>query len=100
MISQVSLNTLASGLGVQSQVAERAAINIVNANTDGYQGERGQVVSKPLQGAAYVPLPSEGPVDLGQELVGLNQAKLAYGATAHALSSIADTEKTVLDALA
>ncbi|CAA7627929.1 conserved hypothetical protein [Candidatus Terasakiella magnetica] len=97
MISSISLNTLASGLGVQSRAVQTAADNIVNVTTEGYQAEQGQVVSKPLQGASYVPLPSEGPVDLGQEVVNLIRAKQTYAATAHAFSSIAKTEKRGLD---
>ncbi|TAN63294.1 MAG: hypothetical protein EPN20_09995, partial [Magnetospirillum sp.] len=76
------------------------ATNIVNATTEGYQSRQGQVVSKPLQGAAYVPLPPEGEVDLGRELVNLTLAKQSYAATARAISSVATTEKQGLDALA
>ena len=100
MISSTSLTTLVSGLNVQSRVAQSAANNIVNANTPGYAAEQGQVVSKSLQGAAYVPLPPEGEVDLGRELVNLTLAKQTYAATAHAISSISKTEKKGLDALA
>ncbi|MDO8608068.1 MAG: hypothetical protein Q7R40_16150 [Phaeospirillum sp.] len=100
MISSVSLTTLASGLDVQARVAQTAANNVVNAVTEGYRSERGQVVSKPLQGAGYVPLPPEGEVDLGREMVNLTLAKQTYAATARALSSIAKTEKQGLDALA
>ncbi len=99
MISSISLTTLANGLSVQASVAQTAATNIVNATTPGYQSQQGQVVSKPLQGAAYVPLPSEGEVDLGRELVNLTIAKQTYAATAHAISSIAKTETQGIDAL-
>ncbi|TPW02944.1 MAG: hypothetical protein FD129_3122 [bacterium] len=58
------------------------------------------VVSKPLQGAAYVPLPPEGEVDLGREVINLTQAKHVYAATARVYSSIVETEKKGLDALA
>lgn len=100
MISSVSLSTLVSGLSAQSRVAETAANNIVNVTTDGYQAQQGQVVSKPLHGAEYVPLPSEGEVDLGREIVALSQAKHSYAAAAKAFSSIEKTEKRALDALA
>ena len=100
MISSTSLTTLASGLNVQSRVAQTAANNIVNANTPGYAAEQGQVVSRSLQGTAYVPLPPEGGVDLGRELVNLTLAKQSYTAAAHAISSISQTEKKGLDALA
>lgn len=100
MISSTSLTTLVSGLNVQTRVAQTAANNVVNANTQGYQAEQGQVVSRPLQGAAYVPLPPEGEVDLGREMVNLTLAKQTYAATAHAFSSIAKTEQQGLDTLA
>lgn len=100
MISSVSLTTLVSGLGAQSRVVETAASNIVNATTEGYQAQRGQLVSKPLQGADFVPLPPEGEVDLGTELVTLTLASHSYSAAAKAFSSIAETEKRGLDALA
>jgi len=100
MISAVSLATLGNGLATQTRVAETAAANIVNATTEGYQSAQGQVVSRPLQGASYVPLPPEGEVDLGRELTNLTQAKQSYAAIAHTLSSIDQTEKKALDALA
>ncbi|CAA7617974.1 hypothetical protein [Magnetospirillum sp. SS-4] len=100
MISSVSLSSLVSGLGVQSRVVETAAANIANATTGDYESARGQVVSRPLQGAAYVPLPPEGEVDLGREVVNLALAKHSYTAMARAYSSIAETEKRGLDALA
>lgn len=100
MISSLSLSTLVGGLGVQSRVVETAAANIANATTENYESARGQVVSKPLQGAAYVPLPPEGEVDLGREVVNLTMAKHVYAATARVYSSIVETEKKGLDALA
>ena len=100
MISTVSLSTLASGLSVQTRAAETAAANIANVSTQGYQSQRGQVVSTNPSGAAYVPLPPEGDVDLGQELVNLTIAKQAYSLAAHSFSSIAKTEKEGLDTLA
>ncbi|RAU20650.1 hypothetical protein CU669_17050 [Paramagnetospirillum kuznetsovii] len=100
MISSVSLNTLVGGLGAQTRVAETAATNIVNATTEGYQAQQGQLVSKPLNGADYIPLPPEGDVDLGRELVNLSQASHSYAAAAKAFSSISETEKRALDSLA
>lgn len=100
MISSVALQTLTSGLAVQAKAAETAADNIVNVVTPGYQAERGQVVSTNPSGASYVPLPPEGEVDLGRELVNLTAAKQAYSLAAHSFSSIAKTEKDGLDTLA
>ncbi|OAN43016.1 hypothetical protein A6A04_09985 [Paramagnetospirillum marisnigri] len=100
MISSVSLATLATGLEAQSRVANTAATNIVNATTPGYQAEQGQLVSRPLNGAGYVPLPPEGEVDLGTEMVNLVLAKTSYGAAAKAFARIAETESKALDTLA
>jgi len=100
MISPVAANSLVSGLNAQTRIVETVADNIANVTTGGYQAERGSLVSRPLQGAAYVPLPAEGEVDLGQEMVSLTVAKTSFEAMARAYSSIAETEKTALDSLA
>ncbi|MBI3445547.1 MAG: hypothetical protein HY055_09355 [Magnetospirillum sp.] len=100
MITSVALPTLSSGLAVQSRAAQTAADNIANVVTPGYEAQQGQVVSVNPSGASYVPLPPEGEVDLGRELVNLTAAKQAYSLAAHAFSSIAKTEKDGLDTLA
>ncbi|CCG41851.1 flagellar basal body protein [Magnetospirillum molischianum] len=100
MIAPVASASLISGLNAQTRVAETAAANIANVSTDGYQAERGELVSRPLQGAAYVPLPAEGGVDLAREVVALTVAKTSFEAMARAYSTITETEKTGLNSLA
>ncbi len=100
MISSIASTTLLSGLATQSRVAQTAANNIANVTTPDYQAQRGQVVSTRPTGAAYVPLPPEGEVDLVREVVDLGQAKQAYILAARTFSSIARTEKDALNVLA
>lgn len=100
MISPVASSSLVSGLDAQTWIVETAAANIANMATPDYQAERGALVSRPLQGAAYVPLPAEGEVDPAQEMVTMMVAKTSFEAMARAYSSIAETEKTGLDSLA
>ncbi|EME68863.1 hypothetical protein H261_16136 [Paramagnetospirillum caucaseum] len=87
-------------MATQSRVAEKAAGNIANLTTPDYQAQRGQVVSTSPAGAAYVPLPPEGGVDLAREVIDLGQAKQAYILAARTFSRIARTEKEALDVLA
>jgi flagellar basal body rod protein FlgC len=100
MISSIASTTLLSGLTAQSRAAGTAASNIANVTTPDYQAARGQVVSTRPTGAAYVPLPPEGEVDLVREVVDLTQAKQAYILAARTFSRIARTEKEALDVLA
>lgn len=100
MISSIASTTLLSGLTAQSRAAGTAASNIANVTTPDYQAARGQVVSTRPTGAAYVPLPPEGEVDLAREVVDLTQAKQAYILAARTFSRIARTEKEALDVLA
>lgn len=100
MISSIASTTLLSGLATQSRVVQTAAGNIANATTPDYQAQRGQVVSTSPAGAAYVPLPPEGEVDLTREVVDLTQAKQAYIMAARTFSRIARTEREALDVLA
>jgi flagellar basal body rod protein FlgB len=100
MISSIASTTLLSGLATQSRVAQTAAGNIAHATTPDYQAQRGQVVSTSPAGAAYVPLPPEGEVDLTREVVDLGQAKQAYTLAARTFSRLARMEKEVLDVLA
>lgn len=100
MISPVATTSLVSGLNAQTRVVETAAANIANQSTPDYQAARGSLVSRPLQGAAYVPLPAEGEVDPAQEIVSMMVAKTSFEAMAKAYSTIAETEKNGLDSLA
>lgn len=100
MISPVASASLVSGLAAQSRTVETAATNIVNAASEDYQAERGALVSRPLQGPAYVPLPPEGEVDPAREMVAMMVAKTSFEAMARAYSSIAETEKNAQDSLA
>jgi len=100
MISPVASASLVSGLAAQTRIVETAATNIVNVASDDYQAERGALVSRPLQGAAYVPLPPEGAVDPAREMVTMMVAKTSFETMARAYSTLAETEKTALDSLA
>jgi len=100
MISPVATSSLVSGLTAQTRVVETAAANIANVSTADYQAERGALVSRPLQGAAYVPLPAEGEVDPAQEIVTMMVAKTSFEAMARAYASVTETEKTGLESLA
>jgi len=100
MISPVATTSLISGLNAQTRVVETAAANIANQSSSDYQAARGSLVSRPLQGAAYVPLPPEGEVDPAREMVSMMVAKTSFEAMAKAYSTIAETEKNALKSLA
>jgi flagellar basal body rod protein FlgG len=93
-----AIPTLASALqGSGTQVATAAA-NIANVDSTGYRAVRADAVST-APGMRVIVQPTAQQVDLGSQMVNLLTAADSYQATAHAMGSIARSEKRALDVI-
>lgn len=95
-----ALTGLASGLNAQASVANRAAVNIANVTTPGYQAQQGALVPRQPAGVADVAQAPAGEVDLTTEVTSLILAKTAYGAAAKTFSTVARMDRALLDIVA
>ncbi len=93
-----SIPTLASALQGYGTQAGTAAANIANVDSTGYRAMRADAIST-APGMRVVIQPTAQQVDPGGQMVTLLTAADSYQATAHAMGSIARSEKRALDVI-
>jgi flagellar hook protein FlgE len=90
----------ASGMNAAHAQLNVAANNIANANTPGYAARRADLVAAPSGGVQVAAEQSTGQtVHLANELVGLRQAALLYGANAMVIKTADQVYGSVLNIL-
>ncbi len=101
MVTSVAFSSAVSGLHASARQFQVAAHNVVNANTEGFEAQAVQTVSRLSDGQAggvsTQTVAGGGPVDYVREFVAMSSARNSYAANASVINTLDQTLGALFD---